>query len=102
MGAVRVFQPRKTAMQSGRAGTRTWVVEFEPGEAPVVDPLMGWTGRGDTRNQLRMTFDSREDAVAFCERADLEYQVIEPKVRAVRPKSYADNFRFDRGSNWTH
>ncbi len=102
MAAVRIYQPRKTAMQSGRANTRHWIAEFEPGARQVNDALMGWSGRGDTRNQLRMVFDSRDGAVAFCEREGLEYRVVEPRTRVVRPKSYSDNFRFGRQGNWTH
>ena len=64
MPAVRVYQPRKNAMQSGRGKTKFWLVEFEPGARAQNDSLMGWVGQGDTRNQLRMRFDSRDDAVA--------------------------------------
>ena len=102
MAVVRIYQPRKTAMQSGRARTRLWVAEFEPGEPQIPDSLMGWTGRGDTRNQLCMRFNSREEAVAFCEKQELDYQVIEPRTRKPRPRSYAENFHFTRDANWTH
>lgn len=102
MPDVRIYQPRKTAMQSGRAKTRHWLVEFEPGAQLRADPLMGWAGHGDTRNQLRMKFDSREEAIAFCVKRGLDYHVIEPRVRKLQRKSYADNFRFDREKNWTH
>lgn len=102
MPAVRVYQPRKTAMQSGRAKTRHWLVEFEPGTQLRNDALMGWVGQGDTRNQLRMRFETRDEAVAFCEKHGLDYQLIEPKERKQRPKAYADNFRYGRDKNWTH
>ena len=102
MPSVRVYQPRKTAMQSGLAGTRGWVVEFEPGGPRASDPLMGWAGGGDTRGQVRMRFGTREEALAFCERQGLDAQVIEPKRRKPSARGYADNFRFDRGANWTH
>lgn len=102
MASVRIYQPRKTAMQSGRARTRNWFVEFEPGARQISDPLMGWAGQGDTRNQLRMVFESRESAIAFCEREGLDYRVTEPRTRAPQPKSYSDNFRFGREGNWTH
>jgi hypothetical protein len=91
--AVRIFQPSKTAMQSGRAKTDRWMLQFEPGERKVPDPLMGWIGSGDTRAQVRLTFDSREDAVAYAERNGLDYQVEQPRRRRLRPKSYAENFR---------
>ena len=102
MFAVRVYQPRKNAMQSGRGRTRYWIVEFEPGAQLRNDSLMGWAGQGDTRNQLRMRFDSREEAVSYCEKEGLEYQLLEPKKRSVKRKSYSDNFRYGRDTNWTH
>jgi hypothetical protein len=102
MPAVRVYQPRKNAMQSGRGKTRYWLVEFEPGAQAQNDSLMGWAGQGDTRNQLKMRFESRDDAVAFCSRNGLDYQVIEPKERRIHRKSYSDNFGCDRDKNWTH
>ncbi|MEK9645039.1 MAG: NADH dehydrogenase ubiquinone Fe-S protein 4, partial [Alphaproteobacteria bacterium] len=64
--------------------------------------LMGWVGQGDTRNQLRLKFDTRDEAVAFCEKEGLDFQVIEPKKRTPKHKSYAENFRHDRAKNWTH
>ena len=83
-------------MQSGRAKTRKWLVEFEPEEAKWADDLMGWTGSGDMRGQLRIKFDSKEEAVAFAERRGLDYELREPHLLGVRPKNYADNFRHDR------
>ena len=102
MPAVRIYQPRKTAMQSGRAKTKYWLVEFEPGVQCQNDSLMGWVGHGDTRNQLRMQFDTRDEAIAFCAKHNLEHQVIEPKARRVTRKSYAENFSYKRDKNWTH
>ena len=93
---ARIYQPAKTAMQSGRANTRRWVIEYEPEEAKQTDSLMGWSGSGDMRGQVRMYFDTKEEAVSFAERNQLSYQVKEPKIRKIQPKSYADNFRFDR------
>jgi len=99
---VRIFQPAKTAMQSGRAGTEKWQLEFAPGSPRVADPLMGWTSSTDTRSQVRLTFDTKEEAVAFAEKHGLPYLVEEAQARKLRPKSYADNFRFDRVGRWTH
>lgn len=90
---VRIFQPSKTAMQSGRRKTRQWMVQFERDEPQVPDPLMGWMGSRDTRAQLRLLFDSREEAIAFAERNGLSYSVQEPHAAALKPKSYAENFR---------
>jgi hypothetical protein len=93
---VRIYQPAKNAMQSGRGNSRQWVVEYEPGEAKRADALMGWIGSGDMRGQLELSFDSRDEAVAYAERNGLSYHVREPNLRRSRPKNYADNFRYDR------
>jgi hypothetical protein len=98
---VRIFRPARNAMQQGRANTDRWVLEYEPG-AREVEPLMGWTSSRDTRRQLRLSFDSREDAVAYAEKHGLMYTVEEPHERKIRPKAYADNFRTDRMGRWTH
>jgi hypothetical protein len=99
---VRIFRPAKTAMQQGRAETKAWVMEFEPSARREVEPLMGWTSSRDTRRQVRMRFDTKEEAIAFAERHGHMYTVEEPHERRVRPKAYADNFRFDRLEPWTH
>ncbi len=102
MPSVRIYRPAKTAMQSGRGKTHEWVIEFEPGAAFSADALMGWTSGRDTRNQVRLTFETREAAVAFAEKHGLDYTVETPRDRATKPKSYADNFRAGRHGNWTH
>jgi ETC complex I subunit conserved region len=99
---VRIYQPTKTAMQSGRANTGKWVLEFEPGARPERDPLMGWTTSRDTRGQVRITFETQEEAVAYATRQGYAYTVEPPRPRAIRPKSYSDNFRYDRIEPWTH
>ena len=93
---ARIYQPTRSAMQSGRANTKRWVVEYEPEEAKQADALMGWIGSGDMRGQVRMRFATKKEAIAYAERNQLPYQVRDPKVRKMQPKSYADNFRFDR------
>jgi ETC complex I subunit-like protein len=96
MARVRIYQPAKTAMQSGTAKTRAWVLEYEPATPREPDPLMGWASAGDTLNEVRIHFDTVEAAVAFAKKRGLDYTVIAPKPRTIRPKSYADNFRYDR------
>jgi hypothetical protein len=100
--AARIFRPAKTAMQSGQAKTRKWMLEFEPEEAREVEPLMGWTSSGDMKSQIRMSFPTKEEAVAYAKKRGLAYQVIEPQPRKPRPRSYADNFSFGRIGSWTH
>ena len=100
---VRIYQPAKTAMQSGRAKTHFWLMEFEPGAAKEVDRLMGCVGSRDMRyDEVRLRFASSEHAVAFAKKHGLDYELSAPHERRIRPKSYADNFRPDREGNWTH
>ena len=100
--AARIYKPTKTAMQSGRARTKNWVLEYEPASPREVEPLMGWTSSGDMNSQIRLNFDTREDAIAFAERKGIEYHVQEPKTRRVTAKAYADNFKYGRIGSWTH
>jgi hypothetical protein len=93
---ARIYQPSKNALQSGQANTRKWVVEYEPEEAKRNDELMGWVGSGDMRGQLKLKFENKDDAIAYAERNSIPYIVQEPKKRRQRPKSYADNFRYDK------
>jgi len=102
MPDVRIYQPTKTAMQSGRANLKKWVLEFEPGSRKETDTLMGWTGSRDTNGQVRMRFASKEDAVAFAQKHKLTYQASDPKKRRIKPKNYSDNFAFGRKTLWTH
>ncbi|TQF76428.1 ETC complex I subunit [Elioraea sp. Yellowstone] len=100
---ARIYKPPKTAMQSGWAKTKEWVLEYEPAEKRVADPLMGWIGSGDTlSSQVRLRFPTREAAVAYAEKRGIAYEVEETAGRVIRPKAYADNFAFGRAENWTH
>ncbi|HIJ62205.1 MAG TPA: ETC complex I subunit [Rhodospirillaceae bacterium] len=97
MPEVRIYRPAKNAMQSGRANSRRWVVEFAPGDRKEPDPLMGWNGSRDTRGQVRMTFETQDEAVAFAKRSGYTYVLTEDRASAPPvPKNYADNFKFDR------
>ena len=102
MTRVRIYRPAKSATQSGRGRTKEWLMLFEPADRKVRDALMGWAGSRDTLNQVHLDFDTREEAVAFAEKHKLDYVVLTPRERSIRPKSYADNFRADRIGNWTH
>ena len=90
---ARIYKPARNAMQQGEARTHTWVLEFEADGRRVADPLMGWTGSTDTRQQLRLRFDSRDAAIAYAERHGIPYRVHEPHRARLRIKAYADNFR---------
>src|SRR3546814_6962419 len=89
-------------MQSGRATTRKWVVEFEPTAPRQVEPLMGWTSSADTRAQLRLRFDTLEEAIAYAREQGLMYSVERPQERQIKPKAYADNFKYERLARWTN
>jgi len=100
---ARIYKPAKTAMQSGTAKTKEWVLDFEPEQAREIEPLMGWTSSGDMAQQIRLRFDTAEEAVAYCERHGIAYQVFAPKPTAARAAmSYSDNFAFKRRDAWTH
>jgi hypothetical protein len=99
---ARIFKPARTAMQSGEARTKEWVLEFAPASPRSADPLMGWTSSRDTQTQVRLEFDTKEEAIAYATREGLAYTVVDPKPRKPIRKSYADNFRYGRIGNWTH
>jgi hypothetical protein len=90
-------------MQSGRATTNEWRLEFPPGHRGEADPLMGWIGGADTQSQVGLTFPSREAAIAYAERGGIDYELeLPPPRHDIRPQAYADNFRHGRADNWTH
>jgi hypothetical protein len=96
MAIARIFRPAKTAMQSGRGNTLRWVLEYEPATPRDPDPLMGWESARDTLNQVRLKFETLAEAQQFAEKKGLDFVVVEPQERTFKPKSYADNFRYDR------
>jgi hypothetical protein len=100
---ARIYRPSKTAMQSGKAKTRGWVLDFEPKDARRPDPLMGWTHTSDTESsQVRLTFDTKEDAVRYAEQHGIAFQLIEDRPQKHIIKAYADNFAWGRKVPWTH
>ncbi len=99
---ARIYQPARTAMQSGKARTKKWVLEYEPERPREIEPLMGWTASADMRQQLNLDFETLEEAVAYAKKHAIPYQVFEPHKPVAKTKSYSDNFRFDRKLPWTH
>lgn len=91
---VRIYQPAKTAMQSGLAKTKQWLLETVPAVRQEPDPLMGWNGGTPTTMQVRLSFPSQEEAIAYATKHGLDYTVQTPHAKALKPKSYADNFAF--------
>lgn len=90
---VRIYQPSRSTMQSGRGKTRHWLVEAELATPRQPEPLMGWISSGDSLGQLKMRFATQEEAVGFAKRNGWEYTLQNPNLRRVRPRSYMDNFR---------
>lgn len=101
---ARIYQPAKTAMQSGTAKAKGWVLEFAPASAREVDPLMGWTSSGDTEAQVRLRFDTREAAEDYARSKGVEFDLTDPNLRKpnIRQRGYGENFATDRKGVWTH
>ncbi len=99
---ARIFRPARTATQSGRAKTREWALVFAPAAARLPDPLMGWTESTDMNGQVHLTFESREEAVAYAQRRGVAFEVLPDKKAKQIVKAYADNFAFHRKEPWTH
>lgn len=101
---ARIYQPAKTAMSSGQAKTKGWVLEFVNDTGREVDPLMGWTSSSDTQAQVRLSFDSKEAALDYAKGKGIDPVVTEPKKRkaVIRPGGYSENFATNRRSVWTH
>lgn len=91
--AARIYQRPKNAMQSGKALTDQWVLEFEQSEARQADPLMGWTGSGDTQAQVVLKFATREEAQAYAAKYGIPARVHATPPRNLKIQAYADNFR---------
>jgi len=100
---ARIYLPAPSATQSG-PGSDTWRLDFEPESPRSIEPLMGWTSSGDMRQQIRLKFATKEEAIAYAERTGLAYRVEEPKpnLAARRGASYSDNFKTSRIGLWTH
>jgi hypothetical protein len=96
MAKARIYQPDKTAMQSGKAKTLAWLFEFAPEKPYFIDNLMGWNGMTDMPQEIRLSFPTKEAAVAFAERQRIPYEVELPHKRRKLRKAYADNFKYNR------
>ncbi len=101
---ARIYQPARTAMQSGTAKAKGWVLEFAPASAREVDPLMGWTSSDDTQAQVKLRFDTKAAAEDYARANGHEVEMSEPKARKpiLRPRGYGENFATERKGAWTH
>jgi ETC complex I subunit conserved region len=99
---AKIYRPAKNAMQSGKAATKKWRLEFVLADAPRPDALMGWISGADTNGQVRIEFDDKDAAIAFARTHAIPHQVIDTPEPARQIKSYSDNFAFRRREPWSH
>jgi hypothetical protein len=99
---ARIYKPSKSATQSGLARTKQWLLVFDADKPREIEPLMGWTSSADTRQQLTLWFDTKEEAIAYAQRMGIAYRIEEPHEVKRRTMSYSDNFKFNRVGPWTH
>ena len=98
---ARIYGPAKSAMRS-IAQAKSWVLDFEQASPKAVEPLMGWISSADIRQQVRLHFDTKEEAIAYCEQNGFPYRVFEPSPPKRVVQDYADNFAYTRRVPWTH
>jgi hypothetical protein len=99
---AKIYQPSKSVTQSGSAKSSIWILEFARSSKTFIDPVMNWTSSGDTQNQVKIKFSSKELAVSFAEKNSIDYTIREAKKIKIKPKSYSDNFSYDKKTPWTH
>ncbi|KEG16809.1 hypothetical protein H705_00692 [Bartonella bacilliformis Cond044] len=99
---ARIYSPAKTSMQSGKANTGFWILQYEPKQPKMCEPLMGYTATSDMNSQIKIQFKMKEEAIAFAIKNDIPYRVENVYKTSRRAISYADNFRSDRQQSWTH
>lgn len=99
MAKARIYCPDKSAMQSGKAKTQDWILEFAPEKPYFVDNLMGWVGMTDMPQEVCLRFPTKQAAIAYAERQRIPYDLFEPHKRSIVRKAYADNFKFNKVTN---
>lgn len=99
---ARIFKPAKTAMQSGKAKTDRWILEYEDDRPRKIDPLMGYTVSSDMNSQIKLEFETLKAARSYAEKNGIAYKVQAPQKAKRRPMAYSDNFKYDRTLPWTH
>ena len=93
MRIARISELERKTTQSGKANAGRWLLEFERQQPLRPDPLTGWNGSGDTNPQVRMTFRTKEAAIAYCDKHGLTHHVVEAAPVRLKIQAYADNFR---------
>jgi hypothetical protein len=93
MTIARISEIQRKTTQSGKARDGRWMLEFERQQPQRPDPLTGWAGSGDTATQVRLSFDSKEEAMAYAERKGFEVHIVPAAPVTLKLQAYADNFR---------
>ena len=91
MKKAKIYIPAKSAMQSGRGKNKNWIVKFETKD-PSINPLMDWESSTDTMSEVKLEFPSKEKAIEYAKKNNIDFEIIEPKIKKYIIKSYADNF----------
>ena len=99
---IKIYKPSKTAMQSGLGKTKKWLAEYISDVDNVKDSLMGWNSSLDTQSQIKIFFETKEQAIAWAKNNNYQFFVEEPQIRKIKPKSYSANFDMKRKEPWTH
>ena len=99
---IKIYKPSKTSMQSGQAKTKLWLAEYISEVDEIKDTLMGWNSSLDTKSQIKIFFETKEQAIEWAKNNNHQYFVYEPKNRKIKPKNYASNFDYNRKEPWTH
>ena len=99
---VIIYKPTKSAMQSGLATNKFWILKYVSYSKTNLDPLMGWSGSDDTSKQIVLKFDTKEEAIDYAELHSLNFRILNNNTKTIKPKSYADNFSFKRKGLWSH
>ena len=102
MNQAVIYSPAKSAMQSGVAKTGNWILEFKQLTPKTNNPLMGWAGGSETQTQINLKFETLETAIAYAEQNQITFTVRKPKNRALRIKTYSENYAFNRRETWSH
>ena len=95
MKKAKIYKPSKTAMQSGNRNTKNWLLEFDTLNTGI-NPLMGWESSRDTMSEVKLEFSTKDQAISFAKKNNIDYYIIEPQERKIIKKSYSDNFLKDK------
>ena len=99
---IKIYKPSKSSMQSGLGNTKQWLAEYINEKDKIKDTLMGWNSSLDTKEQIKLFFETKDQAIKWAKNNNEQFIVIEPKERKIKPKNYSSNFDVDRKEPWTH